>query len=92
MSHIEALLEVDERGGAVLLNKNYLSESIVSTDFSTRNKFGPSSDIHRSTYLFFFSYVPQADSRYYSHDSFFSTQEKLKTRDTCKMSFVYWET
>ncbi len=39
---------------------------------------------HAPKYLFGFCYVLPADSQYYSHESFSSIQEKVKTSETCK--------
>ena len=73
----------DERGGTVLLIKNYLSKSIVSVDVGIQDQIWIQLR-HAPKYLFGFCYVPPADSRYYSHDSFASVQEKLKTSEKCK--------
>lgn len=70
-----------ERGGTVVLIKNYLFKDIASVDTSVKEqvwlKFRSMPKC-----LFGFVYIPPSDSEYYSHDSFASIQEKLRTSDS----------
>ena len=69
-----------ERGGTALLVKDYISKYVTSVDTSVEDQvwiqfcFAPKC-------LFGFCYIPPPDSEYYSHDSFASIQEKIKTSE-----------
>ncbi len=76
-----------ERGGTVLLVKNYLSNSIVSVDVDIEEQVWVQLR-HAPKYLFGFCAVSPADSQYYSHESFSSIQEKVKTSETCRVLYT----
>ena len=72
-----------ERGGTVVLIKNYLYNSIMYVDTSIDEQIWIQLRC-APKYLFGFCYIPPADSQYYSHDSFASIQEKIKTSEMCQ--------
>ena len=65
-----------ERGGTVLLIKNYLSKWIANVDTSVEDQIWLQLSIAPRC-QFGFCYIPPADSQYYSHESFSAIQEKI---------------
>lgn len=77
-----------ERGGMVLLVKNYLVPVTASIDTSIEEQTWVKLKCETKT-RFGFCYIPPADSQYYSHESFACLQVTLKICDTvCVKSTV----
>ncbi len=72
-----------ERGGTVLLVKNYVSHLVAEIDTSIEEQIWGKLKCAPKI-LFGFCYIPPADSQYYSHESFACIQEKLKTSKWCE--------
>ncbi len=66
------------RGGTVLLVKNYMEKYIESLDISVVDQVWVKLHILPRV-LFGFVYIPPCDSAYYSHNSFAAIQEKLNS-------------
>ena len=82
VSYKSDVMGSSERGGTVLMVKNYLVKEIVSIDTSVKEQVWVEFRCVPK-YLFGFCYIPPSDSEYYSHYSFAAIQEKLKTSVTC---------
>ena len=76
-----------DRGGTVLLVKNYVSKFIKKVDTRVDDQIWLQLHLAPKC-LFAFCYVPPSDSLYYSHDSFASIQEKILASYPCHECFL----
>ena len=67
----------DDRGGVVVLVKNYLSNFVCDIDVGIADQVWLQFSNVEGV-LFGFCYVPPSDSQYYSHDAFAAVHEKLR--------------
>ena len=77
MSYRSAVGRSSQRGGTVVLVRNYLAKSIVYVDMCNVDQIWINFCFAPRT-LFGFCYIPPPDSEYYSNVAFASIQEKVK--------------
>ena len=88
VTYRSAVRRSSEIGGMVLFIKNHVSKLISSVDTNIEDQIWI--QLHGiPDCLFGFCYIPPCDSRYYSHESFSSIQEKIMSDGACKKCFIF---
>lgn len=83
-SYKSAVRGSSQRGGTVVMVKNYLYDHIRNIDTSVEDqiwlqfRFAPK-------VMFGFCYIPPSYSQYYSNESFSSIQERMKVGEACEI-------